>query len=80
MFVSWPRAIQFNALVDLETAYGTRERELVAGYEAALAVNTEILGHVRQMIKEHDEGSLVGKFPRTLRKSPVSALMASYLE
>ncbi|KAF9648425.1 hypothetical protein BDM02DRAFT_2277222 [Thelephora ganbajun] len=74
------RAVQFNALVDLETAYATRERELVVAYEATLAVNTEILGHVRQKIREHDERNLVGRLPKTLRKSPISALMNSYLK
>jgi hypothetical protein len=71
--------VQFNALVDLETAYATRERELVAGYEATLAVNTEILGHVRQKIREHDERNFLGKLPKTLRKKPMSTLMSSYL-
>lgn len=72
--------MQFNALVDLEAAYATRERELVAGYENVLAVNAEILDHVRQGIREHDEGNVVGKLPKTLRKSPMSALMSSYLK
>lgn len=72
--------MQFNALVDLETAYATRERRLVAGYEVVLAANAEFLGHIRQKIKEHDETNLVGKLPKTLRKSPMSALMNSYLE
>lgn len=49
-------------------------------YEGALAVNTEILGHVRQKIREHDERNLVGKLPKTLGKSPISALMGSYLK
>jgi len=66
--------------VDLETAYATRERELAAAYEATLAVNAEILGHVRQKIREHDEKNLVGRLPKTLRKSPISALMNSYLK
>ena len=72
--------MQFNALVDLETAYATRERGLVAAYEATLAVNTEVLDHVRQRIREHDERNLVGTFPKTLRKNPMSALMNSYLK
>lgn len=74
------RAVQFNSLVDLETAYATRERELMVAYEATLAVNAEILGHVRQKIREHDERNLVGRFPKTLRKNPMSALMNSYLK
>ena len=72
--------MQFNALVDLETAFATRERELAVAYETTLAINTEILDHVRQKIREHDERNLVGTFPKTLRKSPMSALMNSYLK
>ena len=67
-------------LVDLETAYATRERELVVAYEALLAVNTEVLDHVRQKIREHDEKNLVGKLPKTIGKGPLSALMKSYLK
>lgn len=78
--IQWSRAVQFNALVDLETAYATRERGLVTAYEAALTVNGEILGHVRQKFREHDERNLVGKLPKTLRKNPISALMNSYLK
>lgn len=74
------RAIRFNELVDLETAYATQEKALVAGYEAILAANAEILGHVQQQIRQHDEGNLVGRLPKTLRKGPVSALMTSYLK
>ena len=66
--------------MDLETTYATRERELVAGYEAALAVNAEILDHVQLKIREHDETTFAGKLPKTLRKSPMSALMSSYLK
>jgi hypothetical protein len=66
-------------LVDLETAYATRERELMAAYEASLAVNAEVLDHVRKKIREHDERSFVGKLPKTLR-NPVSALLSSYLK
>ena len=72
--------VQFNALVDLETAYATRERELVVAYEATLATNAEILDHVRQKIREHDERNLVGGLPKALRKNPASALMNSYLK
>lgn len=66
--------------MDLETTYATRERELVAAYETTLAVNAEILDHVRQKIREHDERNLVGRLPKTLRKDPASALMSSYLK
>ena len=66
--------------MDLETAYATRERELVAAYKATLAVNAEILDHVRQKIREHDERNLAGTFPKTLRRNPMSALMESYLK
>ena len=72
--------VQFNALVDLETAYATRERELVVAYETTLAANAEVLDHVRQRIREHDERNLVGRLPKTLRKNPASALMTSYLK
>jgi hypothetical protein len=53
---------------------------LVVAYETTLAVNTEILDHVRQKIREHDERNLAGTFPTTLRKNPMSALMNSYLK
>lgn len=72
--------VQFNALVDLETTYATRERELVAAYETTLAANAEILDHVRQKIREHDERNLVGRLPKMLRNNPASALMNSYLK
>ena len=52
----------------------------MAAYEATLAVNTEVLDHIRQRIREHDERNLVGTFPKTLRKNPMSALMNSYLK
>lgn len=52
----------------------------MAGYEAALAVNAEILDHVRLKIREHDETTFAGKLPKTLRKSPMSALMSNYLK
>jgi len=64
----------------LETAYAARERELVAAYEATLVVNAEILGHVRQKLREHDERNLMGKLPKTLKKNPISVLMSSYLK
>ena len=66
--------------MDLETAYATRERELVVAYETTLAANAEVLDHVRQRIREHDERNLVGRLPKTLRKNPASALMTSYLK
>jgi len=72
--------VQFNALVDLETAYATRERALVAAYDATLAANAEILDHVQQKIRDHDERNLVGRLPKTLRRNPASALMNSYLK
>ena len=72
--------VQFNALVDLETAYATRERELVAAYETTLVANAEILDHVRQKIREHDERNLVGRLPKTLRKNVTSTLMDGYLK
>jgi hypothetical protein len=56
--------------VDLETAYATRERELVAAYEATLAVNAEILGHVRQKIREHDERELGGQVTKNSEEEP----------
>ena len=52
----------------------------MAAYETTLAVNAEILGHVRQKIREHDERNFVGGLPKTLRKKPMSALMHSYLK
>ena len=66
--------------MDLEAAYATRERELVAGYGNVLAVNAEILGHVRQKIRGHDERNVVAELPKTLGKRPMSALMRSYLK
>jgi len=71
---------QFNSLVDLETAYATRERELMTKYEATLAVNTEILDHIRQKIKEHDERKPGGQVAEDVEEDPMSALMRSYLK
>jgi len=53
---------------------------LAAAYKATLAVNAEILDHVQQKIREHDERNLAGTFPKTLRRIPMSALMESYLK
>lgn len=66
--------------MDLETAYATRERELVVAYEALLAVNTEALDHIRQKIREHDEKNTAGKLPKAIGKRPLSALMNSFLK
>jgi hypothetical protein len=55
-------------------------REGLVGYENVLAVNAEILDHVRQGIREHDGRNAVGRWPKTLRKRPMSALMNSYLK
>lgn len=52
----------------------------MTAYEATLAVNAEILGNIRQKIREHDERNIVGKLPKTLRRNPMSALMSSYLK
>jgi hypothetical protein len=66
--------------VDLEAAYATKEKRLAVGFENFLAVNTEILGHVRQGIREHDGRNALSRLPRTLRRRPMSALMSSYLK
>lgn len=51
----------------------------MAGYENVLAANAEMLDHVRQRIREHDEGNVAGRLPKTFGKSSMSALMNSYL-